>query len=1088
MNLKNFEALLSTLSFTLKDKNYSKIFENGAVLTADFENEKLIYPDGLTVHEQQTCNFKQDENFVVFECVHRLLEKGYSPQSIELEPKWKLGHGASGGRADILVKDRVNNSLLIIECKTAGKEFEKAWEKTCLDGGQLLSYVQQERGVKFVCLYASDFKRGNLDFKNYIIDLNDDEQQLKDDLEKTEKRLFYKDATDVKQLYEVWTQTYNQNYNTLGIFEPTMQAYQIGIGKITYSTLKEISETELKTKFNEFAKILRTFNVSSKETAFDKLINLFLCKITDEITNQDDNNELKFYWRGEFADDYFDLIDRLQLLYKDGMKNYLGETITFIDRETFLKPFEYFKQDKNAVRDALLDLFKQQKYYTNSDFSFIDVHNEKLFNQNVEILLAVIKMWHGFRLTSNTQNQFLGNLFELFLDKGFKQSEGQFFTPIPICRFIISALPLKTLISENEKPPRVIDYACGCGHFLTEYANQIQTLIPVENKAEYFSAIYGVEKEYRLSKVAKISAFMYGQKEINVIYCDALKPIVQEVHDKKIAVENGTLDILIANPPFAVDGFLTTLKNEERENYDLLETVSEVASNGNIQCFFIERAKQLLAPRGIAAIIVPSSVLSNSDKTHIGSREILLKFFDIVALVELGSGTFGKTGTNTVVLFLRRKSKHPPEAVQYQNRVEDWFKPIKDGDEVYDDRHFIDKYCAHIGIPFQQYETLLNGNPSAELLAQEMFKIYQADFDSSSEIVNLKKQKAFSGKSETEKQLELEKRFLDYLRKIEKDKLYYFVLAYQNSQKVLIIKSPSDNKEQKTFLGYEWSERKGAEGIQLTTDSNGNHLTPLYDQTNRSNSEKINTLISQNFLDELAEIPEVLQPFVSKMNLVDMLDFSRKTFDKAISLTIKKSVEIETKWELVKLGDVCEVLIGGTPSRKIQTYFQGENLWVSISEMNGQIINDTKEKITDEGVQNSNVKLISAGTTLLSFKLSIGKTAIAGVDLYTNEAIAGLIPKDKNKLCDAYLFHLFNSKQIDLENTGFKAFGKSLNSTFLKDEVKIPLPPLEIQQQIVSECEAVDKNKALYLKEGMMTKDLDNAIKEAKAEILKKFL
>ena len=66
---------------------------------------------------------------------------------------------------------------------------------------------------------------------------------------------------------------------------------------------------------------------------------------------------------------------------------------------------------------------------------------------------------------------------------------------------------------------------------------------------------------------------------------------------------------------------------------------------------------------------------------------------------------------------------------------------------------------------------------------------------------------------------------------------------------------------------------------------------------------------------------------------------------------------------------------------------------------------------------------------LLSFKLSIGKTAIAGKDLYTNEAIAGLIPKTKD-LKDDYLFHLFNGKIIDLEKDNFNTFGKSLNSSF----------------------------------------------------------
>ena len=141
-----------------------------------------------------------------------------------------------------------------------------------------------------------------------------------------------------------------------------------------------------------------------------------------------------------------------------------------------------------------------------------------------------------------------------------------------------------------------------------------------------------------------------------------------------------------------------------------------------------------------------------------------------------------------------------------------------------------------------------------------------------------------------------------------------------------------------------------------------------------------------------------------------MIDFTRVDFNKAIGLNPNKEIKIigKSEWQK-KLGDVVEVLIGGTPSRANSDYFEGKHLWVSISEMNGQIIHDTKEKISDDGVKNSNVKLIPKGTTLLSFKLSIGKTAIAGRDLYTNEAIAGLVPKTKD-LRDDYLFHLFNEK------------------------------------------------------------------------------
>ena len=83
----------------------------------------------------------------------------------------------------------------------------------------------------------------------------------------------------------------------------------------------------------------------------------------------------------------------------------------------------------------------------------LDVHNEELFKQNSEILLKMIRMFQDIKLKTDEQNQFLGDLFEGFLDDGIKQSEGQFFTPLPITRFIVSSLPLKDIIETNDELP-----------------------------------------------------------------------------------------------------------------------------------------------------------------------------------------------------------------------------------------------------------------------------------------------------------------------------------------------------------------------------------------------------------------------------------------------------------------------------------------------------------------------------------------------------------------------------------------------------------------------------------------------------------
>lgn len=126
---------------------------------ADFDNHQLIYPSEIIIHNKQINSFEQNENFVVFECVHRLLEKGYQPKHIELEKKWALGHLQKSGRADICIfaDDNKSEMLLIIECKTYGTEYNKALKILKEDGGQLFSYWQQDRSTQWLCLYASDF-------------------------------------------------------------------------------------------------------------------------------------------------------------------------------------------------------------------------------------------------------------------------------------------------------------------------------------------------------------------------------------------------------------------------------------------------------------------------------------------------------------------------------------------------------------------------------------------------------------------------------------------------------------------------------------------------------------------------------------------------------------------------------------------------------------------------------------------------------------------------------------------------------------------------------------------------------------------
>jgi type I restriction enzyme M protein len=972
---ENIRDFLATLGFEVEKNVYSKHFAQGDFyLKVDFNKSELVYPEdkGLVINERQTCNFSAAENFVVFECVHRLLMKGYKPEHIELEPKWKVGHGASGGRADIFVKDQQNKPLLIIECKTAGTAFEKAWKDTLIDGGQLFTYIEQEKAIDFVCLYAAGFDEKTNTYSDFqrIISHKDNEKILADDL----KLKGFKDAKNVKERYKIWKETYQLEFTQKGIFEENIQAYQIGKDKYTLDIdTKAIEALDIKGKYHEFRTILRKYNVSRRENAFEVLVNLFLCKLVDEIENPTD---LKFYWKGIAYDSYFDLVDRLQELYKIGMDKFLHQDIVYISNQKIDDAFWAIKQKENATKQIIKEMFRQLKFFKGLDFEFIKVHNKEYFNKNAKILLEIIQIWQGLRLKTKEQNQFLGDMFEYFLDNGIKQSEGQFFTPVPICKFIVMSLPLESQIKQSNTALKAIDYACGSGHFLTEYALQIKPLVKEFKQAEpseYYKGIYGIEKEDRLAKVAKVSAFMYGRDEINVIDADALAPHTD--------IKENSFDVLMANPPFAVEDFLMTLEEEDRGKYELLQTVNDLG-NKNIQCFFLERAKQLLASNGVAGIIVPSSVLSNSDSMHIATREILLKYFDFVSIVELGSNTFGKTGTNTVVLFLRRKAQRPEPAEHFWNRTtdffSDWEEENKTGGGVFMDIHAVRNYCQHIDIPLEDYETLLKATPSDALLQYEMFQDYQADFDNLNEIKKLKEAKPFKAKTKTEQETELNKRFLKYLQAIEQQKLYYFMLAQSNPQSVLIVKSPSDNKEQKQFLGYEWSGSKGNEGIKYNGgDTIYDIITPMFDPKNRQNQDKVNYYIQQNFEGEAVHIPEALQPFISKANLQDILDFSRKDFNKAFSLTPKKNRNIDTKWELVKLSSVINVIGGGTPDTNKKEYWDGNIPWLSVADFNNneRFVYNTEKKITELGLQNSSTKYLQVGDIIISARGTVGALA-----------------------------------------------------------------------------------------------------------------
>ncbi|ELF7422207.1 N-6 DNA methylase, partial [Campylobacter coli] len=869
------------------------------------------------------------------------------------------------------------------------------------------------------------------------------------------------------------------------IFEANVNAYKILEITPTFDNLKELKEEG---KYHEFAKILRKHNISGKENAFDKLVNIFLCKIYDETFNK---NNLKFGYFGVMADTYANMQDRLMWLYKEAMKEFLGEKITFVSNEDIEKDFKQLKI--KTLKEVMQNYIKELKFYSNNDFAFLEVHNKELFLKNALVLKEIVELFANYKLTQNSTNQFLGNLFELFLQKGMKQDEGQFFTPIQICEFIMYSLPLQEMLSKNSKALRVIDYACGAGHFLNTYANELKRYLTEDELKEHYKNIYGIEKEYRLSKVSKVSSAMYGQNEINILYADALASFELantnnlEGEKAKPQIESNSFDLLIANPPYSVKGFLETLSDKSKNTYKLFNDDINIETNNSIECFFCERANQILNDNAKAAIILPSSIL-NKDSIYKNTREILFQNFDFIAIVELGNQTFGATGTNTIILFLRKKETFKQEnhliSQDYsliKERIE--AENLKDNENFY--QNYLSAYCDFRKFDKELYSNFLNGNLDSNLAELEAFKDYRNAFRQTSDYKKLKESKIY--KESKDKQDLEDKAFLAYAQAIEKDKLLYFSLSL--NQEVLIIKSPSDIKEQKKFLGYEWSNRKGDEGLKELHEP---YLSPLFERGNPQNETKLNTLICKAFLKTLSDIPKDLQGYASKARLVDMIDFEKVEFNKAISLNPSNSTQsemsnpfINSKFELVRLKDfVLDIQTAKRPSGGVGKYENGALSLGGehIDNKSGYIKLDNPKYVPiefyesfalqDKGiVKQFDILICKDGA--LTGKIAMVRNEFIRKSAMINEHI--FLLRCDNIAKQKYLFYILHSysgqQALKSKITGSAQGG--INKTNL-ESILIPNADFEIQKQIVAECEKVEEQ---YNTIRMSVEEYQNLIK-----------
>ena len=199
-----------------------------------------------------------------------------------------------------------------------------------------------------------------------------------------------------------------------------------------------------------------------------------------------------------------------------------------------------------------------------------------------------------------------------------------------------------------------------------------------------------------------------------------------------------------------------------------------------------------------------------------------------------------------------------------------------------------------------------------------------------------------------------------------------------------------------------------------------------------------------------------------------------------LAMTDKENPKLPQGWTIKTLGEIAQTTSGGTPSRKKLDYWNGNIKWLKSGELNDNYINEVEETITQSGLENSSAKIFSKGTLLIAlYGATIGKLGILNLETSTNQAVCAIMPN--KELETKYLFHFLFSIRNKMIKDAFGGAQSNISQTYLK-QIKIPLPPLETQKQIV---QLLEKHLQHTDKTGEFIESALNKAKQLKQSLLK---
>jgi len=631
-------------------KQYVESAPIKAVELFDYVNKKIKYSSRFQFNSTISVIGGDEEIVRAYFLTALINEYGYKPEDIEVEKEYTAGRPFTNtSRIDVIVHDNKGDNFLFVELKSPHDYHTLDTDKHIEEQLFKVSGMAKQEGKKVKYLVYYTFDIVNDQFKNECIIIDN------------EKYNIFNDWKDERNSTDELPSSY-------GISKKT--AY---VKKSNKDLETNFSQTILDKLQEDLHNVLWGGGSTDDNEIFSSLTNLILAKIEDEDITEDgneygfqclvfDNHGIEEYESNEI------LFERINKIYRQALKDRLNITDQSILEKSYV--IDTNKFSLNKLRYTVQQLEK---------YSFVDGKN------------------------SVSGKDILGDFFESIVRVGFKQSKGQFFTPINVVKFMLWAVQADKLaferINNHQEIPYLIDSSAGSGSFLIEYMkfiteninhrfkDKISSKRAVQNKmVEWFPSlnrenswaqiyVYGSELNFNLGTAIKVNMILHGDGSANVFVGgqkgDGLLPFHMykknggvneldkennsDVYEKKV---NEHFDLILTNPPFSVD-----LDNETQRSLADNYIFSEKECSENL---FIERYYQLLKPNGRMAVVLPESIFDTSDNRYI--RLFLYKYFKVRAVVSLPQLTFQPyTSTKTSILFAQKKTEE--EVREY---IDEW--------------------------------------------------------------------------------------------------------------------------------------------------------------------------------------------------------------------------------------------------------------------------------------------------------------------------------------------------------------------------------------------------------------------------------